>query len=195
MAEKQDISLFNKIADDNELAFNTIFDKYYADLCDFSFLIVKNKESAEEIVADIFANIWIKRGTHTVDSNLRGYLMSSTKNRTISFMRKKKIEILSLEDIPYGQSENESTPEKVLISKESGASVEKILSFIPEKSRLIFKMHRFENFKYREIAEVLDISQKTVEKHMGKALKILRGMQHQIHGILIFACFSKNLLF
>jgi len=184
--DNQDLKLFNKISEGNELAFNTIFEKYYSDLCDFSVLIVKNKESAEEIVADLFANIWIKRKDIVVDTSLKGYLMRSTKNRTISYMRKKKMEVVSIDDIISTEVISEYNPEKTLISQESDASIDNILSFIPEKSRLVFKMHRFENFKYREIAEILDISQKTVEKHMGKALRILRGMQHQIHiGLII----------
>ena len=193
MIENSDIKTFNKIAQGNELAFNIIFDKYYRDLCEFSLLIVRNKECAEEIVADLFANIWIKRGNYHVETNLKGYLLRSTKNRTISYMRKKKMNIVSLDNVAEAHAEPETNPEKVLISQESGASVERILSFIPEKSRLVFKMHRFENLKYREIAEILDISQKTVEKHMGKALKILRGMQHQMHTIIFIALTIKVL--
>lgn len=194
MIENSDIKTFNEIAQGNELAFNAIFDKYYKDLCEFSLLIVRNKESAEEIVADLFANIWIKRGNHHVETNLKGYLLRSTKNRTISYMRKKKMNIVSLDDVADVHAEQDTNPEKVLISQESGASVERILSFIPEKSRLVFKMHRFENLKYREIAEILEISQKTVEKHMGKALRILRGMQQQMD-IIIFIFIAANALF
>lgn len=183
----QDIVLFERVAQGNELAFNTIFDKYYTELCEFSYYIVKNKESAEEIVADLFANIWIKRGSYSVDQNLKGYLMRSTKNRTISYMRKKKIEVLSLDDVSFAYAESESNPEKELISKESSSSIEQILNYVPEKSRLVFKMHRFENLKYREIADILEVSHKTVEKHMGKALKILRGLQTQIQIITVIA--------
>ncbi|MCK5845859.1 MAG: RNA polymerase sigma-70 factor [Bacteroidales bacterium] len=192
MIKDQDIVLFNKIANGNELAFNALFDIYYVELCDFSHLIVKNRESAEEIVADLFANIWIKRGNYFVNDNLRGYLMRSTKNRTISYMRKNKMEVLSLDDVSntYNYADSEQTPENVLIRKESDAYIEKVLSSIPEKSRLVFKMHRFESFKFREIAEILDISQKTVEKHMGKALKILRGMQHKFQIFLILSAVS-----
>ena len=173
----------------NELAFNTIFDKYYEDLCEFSLLIVKNKESAEEIVADLFANLWINRGRYVVAQSLRAYLMRSTKNRTISYMRKKKIEVLSLDEVAFSYAQSETNPEEALIKSESGNNIENILSYIPEKSRLVFKMHRFENLKYREIADILEISQKTVEKHMGKALKILRGLQPQLQ-IFIFAFLS-----
>ena len=179
---KIDIQLFNNIKEGDVKAFTTLFDKYYSSLCEFSMMIVGSKQSAEEIVADVFANIWIKRGQHTVNSNLRGYLMRSTKNLTISYMRKKKIQILSLDEIEQLQPKSEFSPDNNILKKESTFSIEKILTQIPEKSRLVFKMHRFENLKYKEIAEILDISIKTVEKHMGKSLKILRGINTNLVG-------------
>lgn len=175
-----DIRLFNQIKKGNELAFNTLFEKYYADLCEFSMMIVGNHQIAEEIVADVFANIWIKRGKHSVDYNLKGYLLRSTKNLTISYMRKKKIQILSIDEMEQHQPKSELTPDIGIKKAESKISMENILLNIPAKSRLVFKMHRFENLKYREIADILEISIKSVEKHMGKSLKILRGLESNI---------------
>lgn len=76
-------------------------------------------------------------------------------------------------------------PDDNIIYKESKNTVEKLLNNIPNKSRIVFKMHRIDNLKYREIAEILDISQKTVEKHMGKALKIIRGFDVEAVNVII----------
>ncbi len=178
--QNEDIRLFDQIRLGNELAFNTIFDKYYSDLCEFSLMIVGNHQTAEEIVADVFANIWINRGKHTVETTLKGYLLRSTKNLTISYMRKNKIQILSLDEIEHHQPVSELTSDKAIIKAESKITAESILMNIPAKSRLVFKMHRFENLKYKEIANILEISIKSVEKHMGKSLKILRGLESKI---------------
>jgi RNA polymerase sigma-70 factor (ECF subfamily) len=179
-SQDKDILLFNQIKKGNELAFNTLFEKYYRVLCEFSMMIVGNHQTAEEIVADVFASIWIKRGKHSVDTNLKGYLLRSTKNLTISYMRRKKIRILSIDEIEQHQPKSELTPDININKAESLNSTENILLSIPTKSRLVFKMHRFENLKYQEIANILDISIKSVEKHMGKSLKILRGLESKI---------------
>lgn len=171
---EEDKKLFKQIKAGNNLAFNTLFDRYYVELCDFSFRIMGHKEIAEEVVADVFANIWLKRNHIFINTSLRAFLYRSTKNMTISYLRKKKNDILPLDDIIDFQSNLGPKPDDDMIYEESLNSMERLLLHIPNKSRIVFKMHRFDNLKYREIAEVLDISQKTVEKHMGKALKILR---------------------
>jgi len=188
-ANNHDI-IFNQIKSGNKLAFNSLFDDFYTELCEFSFRIIGSKELAEEVVADVFANIWIKRDRIIITTSLRAYLYKSTKNMTISYLRKKKVETIPLDDILPFQASQNSDPEQNIVMKEKMASYENILSIIPNKSRIVFKMHRIDNLKYREIATILDISQKTVEKHMGKALKILRNYNAKaVVGLLLFVFF------
>ncbi len=171
---EKDLILFNRVKDGNKLAFNTIFEKYYADLCEFSFMMINSKQLAEEVVADVLANIWIKRSHIEISQSLKAYLYKSTRNMTISYIRKKKKNTFNIGDKESIQLTSDSNPEFDIIQKENVASLENILSIIPERSRLVFRMHRIEKLKYREISEILEISQKTVEKHMGKAIKIMR---------------------
>lgn len=169
-----DIFLFNRIKSGDKIAFNELFERHYSDLCEFSYQIISNKQLAEEIVADVFAGIWIKRNKLEVKTNLKSYLFKSTKNTTISYIRKRKKYMLNLEDLLNFQPEADGNPEKDIIKTENLKSYEDLLLVIPERSRMIFKMHRFDNLKYREISDILNISIKTVEKHMGIALKSLR---------------------
>jgi len=188
-------SIFNQVKADNKLAFNTLFETYYLELCEFSFHIVGNKELAEEIVADVFANIWLKRKSITINTSLKAFLFKSTKNMTISYMRKTKKDIVPLDDVLAFQANPNPEPDVKLIHQEAVDSVERLLSKIPNKSRIVFKMHRFDNLKYREIAEVLEISQKTVEKHMGKALSILRNYTVEtLTGLIILGFFLNPIL-
>ncbi|MCK5857431.1 MAG: RNA polymerase sigma-70 factor [Bacteroidales bacterium] len=186
---------FNQIKKGDKLAFNSLFDEFYAELCEFSFRIIGRKELAEEVVADVFANIWIKRDTIEITINLKAYLYKSTKNMTISYIRKKKVDMLPLDDILPFQESLSGNPEQEILKKEHFAALENMLAIIPNKSRIVFKMHRLDNLKYREIAEVLDISQKTVEKHMGKALKILRNYKFDsVIGFLAVIIYSYSSL-
>ncbi len=174
---EKDIILFIRIKEGNKLAFNIIFDKYYAQLCDFSLMMIGNKQLAEEVVADVLANIWIKKNTIEISHSLKAYLFKSTRNMTISYIRKIKSNTVNIDDSIQFQPTTDSNPENDIIQKENIASIENILSIIPDKSRIIFKMHRFEKLKYQEISQILDVSIKTVEKHMGKAIKIMRNYQ------------------
>ncbi len=186
----KDVTLFNQVKAGNNLAFTTLFENYYFELCEFSFRIIGKKELAEEIVADVFANIWLKRDRIIINSSLKALLYKSTKNMTISYLRKKKSNMLPLDDIIEFQANNGPKTDDNIIYTESQNTIEELLSNIPNKSRIVFRMHRFDNLKYREIADVLDVSQKTVEKHMGKALKIIRSFDLKtVGGILAFFLF------
>ena len=186
----KDVIIFNQVKAGNNLAFTTLFENYYLELCEFSFRIIGKKELAEEIVADVFANIWLKRDRIIINSSLKALLYKSTKNMTISYLRKKKNNMLPLDDIIEFQANNGPKTDDNIIYTESQNTIEELLSNIPNKSRIVFRMHRFDNLKYREIADILDVSQKTVEKHMGKALKIIRSFNLEtVGGILALFLF------
>jgi RNA polymerase sigma-70 factor (ECF subfamily) len=174
MLDSEEINIFNRIKNDDKQAFNILFEEYYGRLCEFSYRIIANKQLSEEIVADVFAKIWIKRHQIEITGSIRAYLFQSTKNTTLSYLRKRKKETVNFDDLINFQFKDESNPEKELIRNENLKSYENILSVIPEKSRAVFIMHRFDRLKYREISSILGISQKTVEKHMGKAIKLMR---------------------
>jgi RNA polymerase sigma-70 factor (ECF subfamily) len=182
---EKDLILYNRIKDGNKLAFNTVFEKYYADLCEFSFLMINSKQLAEEIVADVLANMWIKKSRIEISHSLKAYLYKSTRNMTISYIRKKKTNTFNIEDDESLHLASDSNPEFDIIQKEQVASVENILNIIPERSRMVFRMHRIDKLKYREISEILEISQKTVEKHMGKAIKIMREYHADMNLVLL----------
>ena len=165
--------IFHLIKSNDKEAFNALFNDYYQKLCDFSYMIIKRKDLAEEVVADVFSNLWIKRERIEIKSSLKAYLYKSTKNMTISYIRKRNLEHENLEYVILEKAADGPNPEQTIIQKENIEAVHNILSVIPGKSRVVFKMHRIDNLKYREIAEILEISNKSVEKHMGKAIKIM----------------------
>ncbi|MEA2042352.1 MAG: RNA polymerase sigma-70 factor [Bacteroidota bacterium] len=172
---KKDSELFKQIKRSNQDAFSSLFNKYYKELCMYSQIISNNKSCAEEVVADVFANIWIKRKKIKINKNVKAYLFRSTKNTTISYIRKRNKNLITINDEQYKISANDSLPDKYILQKESEFKLKTLISQIPDRSREIFIMHRFSDLKYTEIAEILDISVKTVEKHITKSLKLLRA--------------------
>jgi RNA polymerase sigma-70 factor (ECF subfamily) len=195
MLDSEEINIFNRIKNDDKQAFNILFEEYYGRLCEFSYRIIANKQLSEEIVADVFAKIWIKRHRIEITGSIRAYLFQSTKNTTLSYLRKRKKETVNIEDLVNFQFKDESNPEKELIKNENLKSYENILSIIPEKSRAVFIMHRFDRLKYREISAILGISQKTVEKHMGKAIKLMREYKNNMAVLILITVIAIKLFF
>lgn len=170
-----DLKLWHKIKNGNKPAFKDLFEKYYMNLCEYSFMYVLKNEIAEEVVADVFANIWLKRNKIDVNKSLESYLYISTKNRSITYLRKKNIKFVQFDDKEFQNIKSNTTPEDILISKEDVFHIHNMIDAIPLKSKQVFIMHRFHGLKYSEIALINKISVKTVEKHISVSLKILRS--------------------
>jgi len=166
--------LFRHLKQGSTNSFEMLFTKYYQDLCSFSNLIISNQQLAEEVVADVFVKIWQKKEKIDIKTSVKSYLYKSTKNTTISYIRKKRINEISLDEIFNLQEENSSNPELLIIQDETLEQIKDVLSILPKKSKLVFQMHRFNQLKYKDIAEIMNVSVKSVEKHMSKSMKILR---------------------
>lgn len=172
MEQVSDIDLFQRIRRSDRQALNNLFEKYYQPLCRFacSFTIVE--ELAEEIVSDVFFIIWKNREKLEIHSNVRAYLYRCVRNAALAAIRQVRPEMrLSREhDQPH-----DATPESEAEFNELNQQLETAIGLLPERCRQIFTMSRFEGMKYKEIANVLGISQKTVEYHMVNALENIRS--------------------
>jgi RNA polymerase sigma-70 factor (ECF subfamily) len=171
---RTDLELFNEIKKSNEKAFEILFDKYYRQLCSFCDYFVKDSCLSEELVADVFATIWIKRHVINVEYNLKNYLYIIAKNNSLAYLRKNKIETFPINNEIKNSRVSSCSPDGNMLQSDKEMNISHILDILPPKSRKVFELHKFEGFKYKEIADLLNISTKTVENHLGKALKILR---------------------
>ncbi len=171
----QDLYLFEKVKAGDRKSFELLFDKYYNNLCNFAYLFFKDAAHTEELVADVFVNIWEKRKSIHIKTDFKSYLYRSTRNAVINVIRKeKKNKLLKAEIIKH-----ELSPETLMIRQEVVTHFEGMLSRLPKQAGLVFRLVRVDGLKYKEIAETLDISVKTVENHMGKALKMMRAMYEE----------------
>jgi RNA polymerase sigma-70 factor (ECF subfamily) len=183
-----DIGLFEKIKEGEVDSFTVLFDRYYQSLCNFAFLYLKSKEQAEEVVSDVFTKIWQKRSEIIIRESLKSYLFKSTRNATVSYFRSQKQLINSEPD--ELDKKDLITPESILLKKEFEENVQKILGELPKRAGLVFRMKRIDGLKYKEIAEILDISEKTVENHITKAIKQIKLMLEQDPGLLKYFKFQ-----
>lgn len=158
----------------NERIFEVIFRKYYQSLCNYANSMLKELDEAEEIVQNLFSGIWEKRTDLEINVSLKSYLYRAVHNHCLNRIKHLKIRG---EYEQYANNYFESSYESVsqtIMKNELELKIEEAIEKLPEQCRVIFRLSRFEELKYHEIAEQLGISPKTVENQVGKALKILR---------------------
>jgi RNA polymerase sigma-70 factor, ECF subfamily len=154
--------------------FESQFKKFYSPLCLFAFRYLKDMDSAEEIVQDLFYNYWKNKEKIEIRTSLKSYLYQATKNKCLKVIEHNAVkDRYASEMVSLGQSTTDSQPNN-LETEELNTIIENTLNELPENCRKIFVMSRFEGMKYNEIASALSISIKTVEANMGKALKLFR---------------------
>jgi RNA polymerase sigma-70 factor (family 1) len=158
----------------NERIFEETFRKYYQSLCNYANSILKEMDESEEIVQNLFLSIWEKRSDLEITISLKSYLYRAVHNHCLNRIKHLKIRE---EYQQYATNFYDASYESVsqtIMKNELEQKIEEAIKKLPEQCRLIFRMSRFEELKYNEIAEKLELSPKTVENQIGKALKFLR---------------------
>ena len=170
---KDPLALRIKLGD--EQAFELLFRKYYARLAGFANKFLNNPEESREIVQEVFMKIWEGREGIDPEDSLKSYVFKIAQNLSLNRLRKKKVESKYVEiyKLVYIDHSEFSSYES-LLARELEDNITTAINTIPPKCKRVFELSRIEGLKYGEIADVLNISVKTVEAQMSKALKILR---------------------
>ncbi len=155
--------------------FESLFRSTYSSLVNYARTLLKDNDTAEEIVQDLFYIMWRDRKKIKIISSLNGYLFRSVYNKSMHYLEHQKVVKRHAGKAVAGISIDTEDPAEVLKYKELHEKIAKIIEKLPERCARIFCMSRFEGLKYSEIAEELSISVKTVEANMGKALKEFRN--------------------
>ncbi|MGS2764360.1 RNA polymerase sigma factor [Sinomicrobium sp. M5D2P9] len=167
----QDEILYKQIQAGREEALGILFDKYFSRLCFYARHFTRSKELAEEIVADVFIKIWENRKKTDI-LNVRSYLHTSVKNRSIQIVEKEKIHGSTNGGHSYPDLKT-TDHESHTISRESLEQVMAVIQKMPEQRRTVFLLNRVNGLKYKEISAALDISIHTVQNHMVSAVRFL----------------------
>lgn len=157
---------------DDAFAYKELFVSFYNSLLRFALTLVKSKEQAEEIVSDVFTNIWEKRKRIDSISNLKVYLFIAVKNTSLNYLSRQNKNLT--DNVDEAGIEFRSVyfdPEQLMVTAEMIARIKGAIEQLPPKCKLIFKLIKEEELKYRDVAEILGISVKTVESQIAIALK------------------------
>lgn len=158
----------------DEAAFDAIFRAYYALLVPVVEGVLHERAIAEEIVQDVMLELWRRRATLSVSDSLKAYLYQAARNRAFNHIRHRKVEERGFVHLDQATTAPASAHAD-LVEREIDGAVRAAVAGLPPRCREVFELSRVHGLKYAEIARVLDISVKTVEAQMGKALRVLRG--------------------
>ena len=168
--KEDDIILLNLIREGDKLAFRHLFESYFTPLCRFMHLYIKDTTIVEELALDIFTYVWENRKTLQILISFKAYLFQAARNKCLNELRKKKNTIsLNQEDIDI-----EETDAMSLETDELYRLIQEAVLALPDKCKEVFQLSRTENLSNQEIATQLNISVKTVEAQITKALKRIK---------------------
>ena len=151
-------------------AFEELYERYWKSLLQTAFNIVDDKEAAYDIIQEIFVSLWIRKDDLKIET-VSSYLFRATKLKVFEHLRKNKLSKKHIDQISFIESVNST--EEWLQEKELQHQFKKSLSELSDRSKEVFEMSRFKDLSYKEIADTLNISVKTVEGHITKALRKL----------------------
>lgn len=161
---------------DDQLAYKELFISFYPPLIQFVTGIIKSRMSAEEVVSDLFLKIWEKRKTLEEIQNLRVYCFVAARHLSINQLEKQKRQhVVDIEDYKNHLINPAPDPEECMISAEMLRRIQAVVEELPPRCKLSFKLIKEFGFKYREAAEILQVSEKTIENQLSIALKKISG--------------------
>ena len=170
----RDAEIIRRIRQGDKLQFESLFRSSYVSLVRYAKTLIKDHDTAEEIVQDLFFRLWQDKEKIKIESSLNGYLFRAVHNRCLHWIEHDRVVDKYAREISFRENENVENPVDIIQYKELQSKIARVLELLPEKCGRIFCMNRFEGLKYKEIAEKLSVSVKTVKANMGRALKEFR---------------------
>lgn len=182
---ERDRCWLRRICRGDEEAFEALFLAYYTDLCRFAARYVSSSDVVEDLIQDIFLSVWKRRETLDPQQNIRAYLYKATRNEAFKHLNRKRVrkryrDRRAGEELPV-----RAGPEEAFRHRELEVAVQEALDALPERRCHIFVLSRQHGLTYAEIADLLDISIKTVETQMGRALRMLEKHLSKFLSVLL----------
>ena len=167
-----DRELLARVRTGDSAAFESLFRTRYAELVELAEGILRERAAAEDAAQEVMLELWRRRETMVLETSLRAYLLRAVRNRALNQVRHEQVrrradpEVLS----PGGSA----PADRDVLEEEIDSALRRAVAELPQRCREVFELSRVHGLKYAEIARVLDISVKTVEAQMGKAIRVLR---------------------
>lgn len=174
----------------NEMIFEQVFRDYYERLCNYANTMVNDMDEAEEIVQSTFLALWEKRSGIDIHTSVKSYLYQAVHNTCLNRIKHNRVRQTHSEYYRY--TADVAMGSDLLIGKELETQINEAIDSLPPQCQTVFRLSRFENLTYAEISEQLSVSVKTVENHMGKALRILREKLKDYLPLFLYILFFEN---
>ena len=171
---KSDSEIIGRIRNGDKQEFEKLFRSSYVSLVRYAKSILRDHDTSEEIVQELFFKLWHDRENLNIKSSLNGYLFRSVHNRSLHYIEHQQVISRHAGEVAARTQISSEPVTEALYYKELQEKVARVLERLPGRCRMIFRMSRFEGLKYNEIAEKLAVNLKTVEADMGKALREFR---------------------
>lgn len=172
--QQSEATLLEDLQNGKEEALDSLFRAHYGFLCQVVFRMINDRNLAEDLVQEVFYELWRKREKVRIQQSIRAYLKRSAVNRTLNFIRDRKLVVDDESAIPRELASPEAGAIQQLQAEELQEQIHAAIDALPERCRIVFSLSRFEQMSNQQIADELDISVKTVENQMTKALRFLR---------------------
>ncbi|MFD2538576.1 RNA polymerase sigma-70 factor [Sphingobacterium chuzhouense] len=173
---------------EKEKSFETVFRKYFKELHRYAYRMLEDTDIAEEVVQQVFLRLWERDWEQTIQTSLKAYLYRAVHNHSVNIIKRNKLQ----QQYEADQATHADTQQEMHVSDvELKKQLHIALARLPEKSRTVFEMSRFQELRYQEISDMLNIPLKTVEGHMTKALKHLRLHLVDYLNVLVLLCIDR----
>lgn len=187
--------LIEHIRGGDERAFETLFREHYGMLCAFARKFVGDMDVAEEVVQGFFVGFWEKRAETQLKGSLRSYLFTSVRNSCLNHLKHQKVREQHKAYVEAAPMESGRPADGLMEAAELEERIAQIIRQLPQRCGQAFRLSRYEGKSYKEIAALMDISPKTVEVQIGKALKALReGLANYLPLFLVALVMEKFFL-
>lgn len=175
LANLSDDKLVELFEQGNIAAFEEIYNRYWLELYSAAYKRIREREPSQEIVQNLFTSFWLNRGKFKIHSSLQGYLFTSIRYQVLNYKRDEAVKNSYNESLLVVDNNSfDNSTENYINYKELKEIVETCVNQLPIKCRSVFELSRNQHKTNREIAQQLQISEKTVENHLTKAIRYLR---------------------
>lgn len=171
-------------------AFTVLFKKYYKDFVIFAGNFLQEKHVSEDIVQNVFLQLWANRETLNITSSLKSFLLRSVQNACLDELRHKKIVREHVAFIEVFGKHSDSFTENYVLYSEIESHIQNAIDSLPDDYKTAFEMHRNDGLKYREIADKLQLTERAVEGRIARSLKILRKALNEFVPKILLLFFS-----
>jgi len=171
-----DDKLIQLLKESDHSAYTEIYNRYFYLIYTQAFKKLRDEDQAKDVLQDVFAALWFKRGSDLQLNNLGGYLYTAVRNRIFDLFAHEQVKSKYIDSLDAYLSTRTSVPTDHLVRENDlKAYIEKEILSLPPKMRLIFEMSRKRNLSHKEIAQQLNVSENNVSKQVNNALRVLRA--------------------